>query len=488
MRTFLFVMIVFADVTAALAIPQQINYQGSLTSSTGAALDTTVAMTFKLYSDTTQPALWTETRAAVTVQNGLFNVKLGEFTGLTDAILNNPQVWLGIAVGGDAEMTPRARIVSVGYAYRVGTVDGATGGTITGDVMINNKLNVGAGNSNPGSFANVLGQNNLASGNHAFVGGGMNNRARGNYSMVGGGGPSPSDSNSAPGYGAVIGGGNWNQAFGDQSVIGGGLSNLTSSFYTTVAGGGNNQATDEYAAVGGGADNVASFFATTIAGGYRNSASGYYSTVSGGIDNSATADYTTVPGGQNCVANGDHSFVAGRNAKTNSNASGSFVWGDNSTNDTMVVGTANRVVFRSANGYRLYTASDLSTGVSMGAGDGAWSSISDSTKKRNRRNVDTRSILEKVMATPIQQWSYKSQDPSIEHIGPMAQDFYAAFHLGESDTTISTIDPDGVMLAAIQELAKRVEQLTEQNQIQQAQIQSLIAEKQQSALSGQKGQ
>ncbi len=43
----------------------------------------------------------------------------------------------------------------------------------------------------------------------------------------------------------------------------------------------------------------------------------------------------------------------------------------------------------------------------------------------------------------------------MKHIGPMAQDFYSAFHVGESDTTISTLDPDGVALASIQELAKR---------------------------------
>ncbi|MBK8128134.1 MAG: hypothetical protein IPK53_04070 [bacterium] len=46
------------------------------------------------------------------------------------------------------------------------------------------------------------------------------------------------------------------------------------------------------------------------------------------------------------------------------------------------------------------------------------------------------------------------QDDGIRHIGPMAQDFYAAFGIGESDTTITTIDADGVLFAAVQELAK----------------------------------
>jgi cell division protein FtsB len=57
-----------------------------------------------------------------------------------------------------------------------------------------------------------------------------------------------------------------------------------------------------------------------------------------------------------------------------------------------------------------------------------------------------------VAALPIKTWNYKSQDASVRHIGPMAQDFYAAFGLGSGDKTISTIDLDGVALAAIQGL------------------------------------
>jgi hypothetical protein len=83
--------------------------------------------------------------------------------------------------------------------------------------------------------------------------------------------------------------------------------------------------------------------------------------------------------------------------------------------------------------------------------------------KRNRRNVDTRAMLEKAIALPIQQWSYKSQDPTIEHIGPMAQDFWRLFHVGDDSLGISTIDPSGVALAAIQELAKQLEQLRSEN-------------------------
>ena len=43
---------------------------------------------------------------------------------------------------GDPEMPPRAQLVSVAYAFRPGTVAGATGGTITGDVAIQSDLDV----------------------------------------------------------------------------------------------------------------------------------------------------------------------------------------------------------------------------------------------------------------------------------------------------------------------------------------------------------
>lgn len=52
----------------------------------------------------------------------------------------------------------------------------------------------------------------------------------------------------------------------------------------------------------------------------------------------------------------------------------------------------------------------------------------------------------------IQTWNYKTQDSSIKHIGPTAQDFYGAFGLGESDKTISTVDASGIALRSIQAL------------------------------------
>ena len=54
-------------------------------------------------------------------------------------------------------------------------------------------------------------------------------------------------------------------------------------------------------------------------------------------------------------------------------------------------------------------------------------------------------------------WNYKAQGKSVRHLGPMAQDFHAAFELGEGERTITTVDADGVALAAIQGLNAKLE-------------------------------
>ncbi len=183
------IALVFLGTLSALgAVPQQPNYQGYLTDTGGNPLDTTVAMTFKLYTDSTAGSLlWTETRPSVSVTDGLFNVRLGQITTLGDAVFNNLQIWLGVTVGGNSEMMPRSRVVSVGYAYRVSTVDGAGGGTISGDVNIAGRANIGAANANPGAFAFVVGMQNTANGEYSTVTGGYYNTAYGTNATVGGG-------------------------------------------------------------------------------------------------------------------------------------------------------------------------------------------------------------------------------------------------------------------------------------------------------------
>jgi hypothetical protein len=73
-------------------------------------------------------------------------------------------------------------------------------------------------------------------------------------------------------------------------------------------------------------------------------------------------------------------------------------------------------------------------------------------------------MLERVAAMPITEWSYNDVNPSARHIGPMAQDFHQAFGTGDTDTCIPTVDANGVALAAIQALYRRVSRLEEESQ------------------------
>jgi hypothetical protein len=81
---------------------------------------------------------------------------------------------------------------------------------------------------------------------------------------------------------------------------------------------------------------------------------------------------------------------------------------------------------------------------------------SDRNAKRDFAPVDSREILEKVAHLPIQTWVFK-EDALVPHIGPMAQDFHAAFGVGPDDKHIATVDADGVALAAIQGLNRKLE-------------------------------
>ncbi len=665
----------------ALAVPQLVNYQGYLTATDGTPLDSTVSVVFTIYdAESGGVVQWTEAHASVTVTDGLFHVLLGSVTPLAD--LFNANRWLGVTVGSDAEMSPRQQIVSVAHAYRVGTVDGASGGSISGNIVVSGKACIGPGSTNAGTNALAVGQNNSASGNnatvaggmfntgsgylsfigggdenevnnqrgvigggynntvsgdnsvisggesntitagasiiggggnnsvtqqYAVVGGGRHNSARGQYSVIaGGGGASLADSNSALGdYSAVgggrrntatnayasvgggygnaassqsstVGGGKWNKARGDYSVIAGGGSadeadsnsvlgpysvisggyrnianagsgvigggaantlgpvfapaicggsgntasgawayigggyvnsstadkttvgggelnvasedwatvaggydNHATNFEATVAGGGSNWATGEYSAVAGGLGCQATGFAAHIGGGRYNRAAGDYSVVAGGggaavaDSNSARGAYAMIPGGTRNLAAGNYSFAAGRRAKAN--YAGSFVWGD-STNADIADDAANQFRVRASGGTWFYSNSTHTSGVRLAAGGNTWLVISDSTRKRNIRLVDTKEVLEKVSQLPIKQWSYISQDPSIEHIGPMAQDFWNLFHIGDDSLSISTIDPGGIALAAIQGLYKEVIELRARVQTLEAANQKALKE------------
>jgi hypothetical protein len=88
---------------------------------------------------------------------------------------------------------------------------------------------------------------------------------------------------------------------------------------------------------------------------------------------------------------------------------------------------------------------------------------SDRNAKEEFKPVNTREVLEKVAHLPITEWQYKN-NVDARHIGPMAQDFHQAFALGRDDKHITSVDADGVALAAIQGLNEKLEEKTREVQ------------------------
>lgn len=83
---------------------------------------------------------------------------------------------------------------------------------------------------------------------------------------------------------------------------------------------------------------------------------------------------------------------------------------------------------------------------------------SDRNQKEHFAPVDVQEILGKVATLPIETWNYKEQNATIRHIGPMAQDFAAAFNVGEDNRFINVVDANGVALAAIQALYQQLQE------------------------------
>jgi hypothetical protein len=122
-----FAVLVCYPSAAFSAVPEIINYQGSLSDSGGNPVNATFNITFTLYDDGVAGTnLWQEVQS-VTVTNGQFSVQLGADTGGNPlpALLDDP-LFLGVQVDADAEMTPRQRITSTAFALRAKTVENDT--------------------------------------------------------------------------------------------------------------------------------------------------------------------------------------------------------------------------------------------------------------------------------------------------------------------------------------------------------------------------
>ena len=245
------------------------------------------------------------------------------------------------------------------------------------------------------------------------------------------------------------------------NIIGGFLGNFVTGGLVgaTIGGGGQtglvNRVTGDFGTVGGGWNNAAGGYAAVVDGGRGNTASGNQASLGGGQENVATGNFATIPGGLSNAAAGNYSFAGGRRAKAND--PGAFVWGDSTDEDVSSSG-ANSFVVRATGGFEFL----LGNGELCELHDvNGWicGSPSDRALKRDVSPVDARETLERLVAMPIQTWSYISYQPAARHMGPMAQDFAAAYGLGSDDKRINPLDANGVALAAIQGLYAEVQEL-----------------------------
>ncbi len=239
------------------------------------------------------------------------------------------------------------------------------------------------------------------------------------------------------------------------TIAGGGFADGVTSSVNTVTGG--------HGTIGGGANNSAGYYGT-ISGGNGNVA-GSAGTVSGGTTNIASGSGSTIAGGQMNTASGGLSFAAG--AQAVADRQGAFVWSDASATSLPFKTSLNWVApygdntfnVRATGGVLFATSVNATTGIPLtscylGPSGTGWICSSDRNLKERFEPITPLQVLAGVIAMPVSTWSIIGS--KVRQMGPMAQDFYRAFGLGDTDKAINTIDVGGVAFAAIQGLNEKL--------------------------------
>jgi hypothetical protein len=313
-----------------------------------------------------------------------------------------------------------------------------------------------------GGTQNIINSGNNSA-NMSFVGAGIENSINVANSFIGSG-----SNNTVFGAAGEIGGGSTNSIGNSTNgSIGGGVGNsLELALSAVIAGGGSNEISgyaqesgDSRVILGGYGNTMLSCVSCAsqpaplwafVGGGNDNSAIGKGEVVEGGGGNVAKGQESTVPGGYHDLASGFMSFAAGFGAYALGD--GSFVWADFSPGAPHLIATKpSSFLVRASGGVTFYSDATATTGVLLPAGSGLWTSVSDKALKTDIVPISNFAILSRFRKLKVSGWSYKSE-PGVRHIGPMAQDFYKLFRVGNDDRHISTIDAGGVSLAAIKAL------------------------------------
>jgi hypothetical protein len=204
---------------------------------------------------------------------------------------------------------------------------------------------------------------------------------------------------------------------------------------------------------------------------------------------STAANGSSFAVGEDNTASGYASVALGYHAHTNAKR-GSFIFADNisaGTADSVRAEYPAQAIWRLSCGMRIGTNQAMTAGVYIGGPpvnasvctggasyfatqanamiststgaylhtNGTWTNNSDVNRKHLFQALNGEDVLTRLRWLPITSWSYDVDGQGVRHIGPMAQDFRAAFGLGDNDKAIGTVDADGVALAAAKALEQR---------------------------------
>ncbi len=441
------------------------------------------------------------------VANGLFTVALGDtnlMAALPAGVMTNANVrlrmWFNNGTNGFAQLTPDQPLTAAPYALvaeRVRSADSLAASQVT----LTNAANVFSGSSFSGNGAGLTAVNATTLGGVAatnfwkttgnvgttpganFIGTTDNQRFEVKVNGERAWRVEPASNNvegSSPnvvgGYlgnvisngvvGGFIGGGGRagyeNRVGGDFASVVGGVGNLARG-YSSTAMGLFTTASGRYSTAMGGSTTASDQYSTAM--GYSTTASGYGSTAMGlfttasGDASTAMGNHTTASGaastamGSFTTASGDYSTAMGKSATaTHDN---SFIWSDGSTSFSTV--RTNSFNILASGGIEFYTGPGAV--LRMLPNGTSWTTLSDQNAKKNFTAVSGAEVLEKLASVPVQKWNYKwEKDSDVPNIGPMAQAFKHAFYPGRDDKGITTLEFDGVELAAIQGLNQKLEQ------------------------------
>ena len=351
------------------------------------------------------------------------------------------------------------------------------------------------------------GRSNLVQGAASAVGGGTHHQVTGAFATIAGG-----QTNAALADWSSIGGGNLNEASGSLSTVCGGYRNTVTGDFGAILGGQLNNVTAPYGTALGvnataddqfsfiwsdgtaaGTDATQTFKVVATNGSVMRANSG--SPASSGINDGAGYGVEAYSfNGQALWAHTDVSGATAARFSNNGSGTGNVTVTVNNSNSTGIglsvsttssdaaqllyngnpLGASLKCFDAGFNNAMLVTAGGrvaignvsplhplhLASGAHCTAG-GIWTNASDRALKEHFKSIDREEILDRLANLPIQKWNYRNEGTEVTHIGATAQDFMAAFGLGDDDKSIGTLDADGVAMVAIQALNDKVKEIDE---------------------------